>query len=62
MCAITCDQGGGNRGLHSSLNITLENLYFTSPMNHPIHILCDVPHLKLIQNNLLDYGFIINGH
>lgn len=61
--AIVSDLGGGNRSLHNDLGVTPSKPYFENPSNGcNIYTLADVPHLiKLIRNNFVDYGFVING-
>lgn len=61
--AVVSDLGGGNRSLHNALNINYQNTWFINPSNNKkVHVLADVPHLiKLIRNNFVDHGFIVNG-
>jgi len=61
--SIVSDLGGGNRGLHKELGISLEQTWFINPVNNEkIYVFADVPHLiKLIRNHFLDQGFILNG-
>ncbi|KAK9752430.1 Transposase protein [Popillia japonica] len=62
--SIVSDLGGGNRSLHNELGVTPTKPYFENPTNGcNIYTLADVPHLiKLIRNNFVDYGFVINGN
>jgi len=57
--AMVCDNAGGNRGIWTSLKVTYENPQFDHPVTgKPIFCISDPPHLiKLLRNNLLDYGF-----
>lgn len=61
--AIVSDLGGGNRGLHKKLGITITKTYFLSPINNrKVYVFADVPHLiKLLRNHFVDDGFILNG-
>lgn len=61
VAAIVSDLGGGNRGLHRDLKINHEQPYFQiNSESHRIYTLADVPHLlKLIRNNFLDHGLIL---
>lgn len=60
--AMTSDMGSTNLNLLKTLNISYENPTFIHPSTgQRIHTFADVPHLlKLIRNNYLDHGFIIN--
>lgn len=60
---MVSDLGGGNRGLHKELGITLENPWFYNCCNkEKVFVFADTPHLlKLIRNHFLDHGFIYNG-
>jgi len=57
--AMVCDNAGGNRGIWTSLKVTYENPQFAHPVTGKrIFCISDPPHLiKLLINNLLDYGF-----
>lgn len=61
--AIVSDLGPSNRSLHNELEVNFNKPFFTSPKtSHNIFVLADVPHmLKLIRNNFLDYGFVIDN-
>lgn len=61
--AMVSDLGGANRGLHSHLNISEAKPYFENPRTkEKIFVFADVPHLlKLIRNNFVDHGFLINN-
>lgn len=60
---MVSDLGGANRGLHNALNISQSKPYFQNPANNEkIFVFADVPHLlKLIRNNFVDHGFIIEN-
>jgi len=56
------DLGPKNMKLWKSLGITTENSSFTNPAasDRHVYVFGDAPHLvKLIRNNLLDHGFVI---
>ncbi|KAL1488481.1 hypothetical protein ABEB36_014949 [Hypothenemus hampei] len=61
--AMVSDLGGANRGLHSDLQISQSKPYFQNPSSaEKIFVMADVPHLlKLIRNNFVDHGFVIDG-
>lgn len=61
--AMVSDLGGGNRGLHKELNISVSQTWFSNPTNDKkIYVFADVPHLiKLLRNHFIDEGFILNG-
>lgn len=63
--SVVCDLGGSNRGLLKELEISVQKSWFPNPKNanQRIHVFADVPHLiKLIRNNFIDHGFLINGN
>ena len=56
---IVCDLSGANQGLLKSLGISMSCTSFENPQhpNRKVHVFADPPHmLKLVRNNLLDYG------
>ena len=60
--SVTSDMGPDNRGLAKELGITPHHSWFPNPARPKanIYYFFDVPHiLKLIRNNLLEYGFIV---
>lgn len=64
---IVSDLGGGNRSLHKELGVTHTKPYFSRPRPNDaankVYVFADVPHLlKLIRNNFVDYGFVINNN
>lgn len=61
--AMVSDLGGANRGLHTELNISETKPYFENPSTkEKVFVLADVPHLlKLIRNNFVDHGFLIDN-
>lgn len=61
--AMVSDLGGGNRGLHTELEISKSKPHFLNPCNgEKIYVFADVPHLlKLIRNHFVDQGFIHNN-
>lgn len=61
--AMVSDLGGGNRGLHKDLNISISQTSFANPVNQKkIYVFADVPHLmKLLRNYCVDQGFIVNN-
>lgn len=61
---MVCDLGGANRGLHNELNISEAKPYFENHTNkEKIFVFADVPHLiKLIRNNFVDHGFVIDNN
>lgn len=60
---MVSDLGGGNRSLHSELQVSPEQSWFKNPANeHTIYVFADVPHLiKLVRNHFVDSGYIVNG-
>lgn len=61
--AKVCDLGGPNRGLLQQLNISCTKPWFLNPADpaKKMYVFADVPHLiKLIRNNFVDHGFIID--
>jgi len=61
---MVCDLGGSNVGLFKELGISHTNTWFNNPYlpEKKIYVFADVPHLiKLIRNNFLDHGFILDG-
>jgi hypothetical protein len=60
--ASVCDQGGKNRGLATSLDISKSNCEYAHPAN-PDEKICwfyDAPHiLKNLRGALLNYGFVL---
>lgn len=60
---MVSDLGGSNRGLYKELNIDHKKTFFNNPANNEkIFVFADVPHLlKLIRNNFLDHGFLLNS-
>ncbi|CAH1955273.1 unnamed protein product [Acanthoscelides obtectus] len=54
---------GANRGLHNELNVSNTKPYFTNPSNNEkIFVMADIPQLlKLIRNNFVAHGFLINN-
>lgn len=63
IAAMVSDLGGGNRALYNELKVDHNNTFFNNPVNNEkIFVFADVPHLlKLIRNNFVDHGFIINN-
>lgn len=61
--AMVSDLGGGNRGLHTELKISISQTWFINPDNdQKIYVFADVPHLmKLLRNHFVDKGFMISG-
>lgn len=62
--ATVCDLGGSNRGVLKVLEVTHEKPWFPNPIDtsRNVYVFADVPHLlKLIRNNFVDYGFMIDG-
>ncbi|CAH0546285.1 unnamed protein product [Brassicogethes aeneus] len=61
--AMVSDLSGANRGLHDDLHISESKPYFQNPSTkEKIFVMADVPHLlKLIRNNFVDHGFLIDG-
>lgn len=59
---MTSDMRSTNLNILKTSNISYENPSFTHPSTDKrIYTFSDVPYLlKLIKNNYLDYGFIIN--
>ena len=60
--SVTSDLGPDNRALAKELGITPEHSWFDNPAqpDKKVYVFFDVPHiLKLIRNNLMEYGFII---
>jgi hypothetical protein len=59
--ACVSDCGGGNVGLWSSLDISIDKTSFNNPVTEEkVFIFPDAPHiLKLVRNWLLDTGFIM---
>jgi len=60
--AMTNDMGSTNVALWKTFSVSHENQFVIhSKTGQKIHTFAEVPHLvKLIRNNLIDHGFIVN--